>query len=251
MMNYQTLYNEIVRRGVHPALGSGSKLNHNIEQNPHEAAVFFEAMLDLGVTSALELGTGAHGGLARFMVEFLGWQVVSVDKNSPWGYPDKGLFIQTDTVNARDNFTEGQFDLVFIDADHAYGSAQWDYLNYVFVARKAIAFHDIAGLRDCEGVARLWGELHERPGKYEVIENSPQAAGIGWLVLDEYAPPHTQWHEHDNHEVPKSLVFSLDETREDFNHLPDVGKEVHHAPIESVDSPQTPKGKRRSAKGGD
>lgn len=182
---YQQLYNLIKEAGVHPALGDYGA-GWSIEQNSHELAVFLHAMQTLGVRSCLELGTGAYGGLARFMIERLQWQVWSVDKNAPYYYPGAGVFTQLTTEEARKYFHTDQFDLVFIDADHAFMSVDKDYNAYKDVARLAIGFHDIAGLRDCEGSKQWWGTFwREFKGAYEVIENSSQAAGIGWIVKAE------------------------------------------------------------------
>ena len=210
---YQQLYTAIKEAGVHPALGEYGA-GWSIEQNPHELAVFLHAMQTLGVRSCLELGTGAYGGLARFMIERMNWQVWSVDKNAPHYYPGAGVFTQLTTEEARKHFHIDQFDLVFIDADHSFDAVKIDYAVYGDVARLAVGFHDIAGLRDCEGSKRFWdaisrsiirlrGEwVHEayldngKPiprqygapiysGFYEVIENSPQKAGIGWIVKSE------------------------------------------------------------------
>jgi predicted O-methyltransferase YrrM len=50
---------------------------------------------------------------------------------------------------------EGPFDLVLIDGGHSYDTVRSDWLYYGPMARKAVAFHDIAQ----PGVARMWREI--------------------------------------------------------------------------------------------
>lgn len=150
----------IARLGVHEQLGP-TGAGWGIEQNPEELAAFIAAMQALGVQTVLELGTGYKSGLARFMTEHLGWEVVSVDRNPPSTFAPGATFIQASTKDAleRLDFMEGRrFDLVIIDADHAYEAVKADHALYDPLAAKAVMFHDIAGLRACEGAARYWTE---------------------------------------------------------------------------------------------
>lgn len=179
----------IEQLGVHEQLGPTGQ-GWGIEQNAEELAVFVAAMQALGVQTVLELGTGPQAGLARFMTQRLGWSVVSIDRNGPFTPVPGVTLIIADTAEAIDrlDFMEGQkFDLVIIDADHKYQAIKRDYGLYNPLAAKAVMFHDIAGLRACEGVAKFWQEISRvksgnlRKGCYEAIVEGPQRAGIGWI----------------------------------------------------------------------
>jgi hypothetical protein len=68
---------------------------------------------------------------------------------------------------------------------------------YGVYALKAVAFHDICGLRGCEGAKEYW--LYEaygpkdsnsrklKYGYHEAIDGSDNRVGIGWYVLSEIA----------------------------------------------------------------
>lgn len=189
-MNYDQLKAEIERYGVHAVFGGTGELNAGIEQSPSELATFLVAMQELGVHSILEIGTGYRGGLSRFLVDVMGWHVTTVDiENYGHVYPGVHYVIMPwQPPYTRTNTLE-IFDLVLIDANHTYESVKADWTHYAPFASKVIALHDIAGLRDCEGVAQFWYELayqgddtlHE--GFYEAIEDSDQRGGIGWQVI--------------------------------------------------------------------
>ncbi|HEX9640579.1 MAG TPA: class I SAM-dependent methyltransferase [Candidatus Krumholzibacteria bacterium] len=53
----------------------------------------------------------------------------------------------------------GKIDLVFIDADHSYGSVRADYERERKQAHRFLAFHDIKNTRQAPGVVRLWNEI--------------------------------------------------------------------------------------------
>jgi hypothetical protein len=79
---------------------------------------------------------------------------------------------------------------VLLDADHSYDGVKDQHVFYAPYATKVLAFHDIAGLRDCEGVAEYWDEVAcagktLKPGYYEIIADSDQRGGIGYVVLAE------------------------------------------------------------------
>ena len=74
-------------------------------------------------------------------------------------------------------------DLILIDGDHSYLGVKSDYLNYKGLC-KYMAFHDILGQRDCEGVSQFWNEIRN---EYEFIEfidpNRDIASGIGIIKI--------------------------------------------------------------------
>lgn len=190
-MNYDPLKSAIERCGVHAVFGEPGE-GWAIEQNPHELATFLVAMQALGVHSVLEIGTGYRGGLSRFLAAELGWEVTTVDiENYGHAFPGVHYLIYATARPKFEDWDGGDisYDLILIDANHTYESVKADWMYYAPFASKAIALHDIAGLRDCEGVAQFWYELayqgddglHE--GYAEAIADNDQRGGIGWQVL--------------------------------------------------------------------
>lgn len=200
MKTYDKLKALIEQRGVHEVFGAYGQ-GFGIEQNADELARFLVHMQELGVESVLEIGTGWRAGLARFLHDDMGWEVVSVDIHD-YGHQHGGVTFVTGLESV-----EGRFDLVLIDGDHSYDAVKRDHEVWGLHANKVIAFHDIAGLRDCEGVLEYWSEIayHRTPdeeaprghvyerrhGFYEIVENTPARGGIGYVVLAEVAeePP--------------------------------------------------------------
>lgn len=202
MKDYATLKALIEQRGVHEQLGPTGE-GVAIEQNPHELATFLVRMQELGVQSVLEIGTGYKAGLARFLAHEMGCRVTTVDVRD-YGHTFEGIeFVILDDIghwvfpwgngHARHSIASVQrnkrFDLVFIDGNHSYESVSYDYLNYNLCATKAIAFHDIEGLRECQGARRFWWEikvkhsLDDNVKMWWSIDDTPQCAGIGWIEL--------------------------------------------------------------------
>lgn len=183
-MNYDELRAIIERAGVHPLLGPEGA-GYGIEQNPHELATFLAALPD-DIHTVLEIGTGHKAGLARFMREVMMWRVTCVDRNAPVNLPIGVRFFCANSADAVE-LVRGEYDLVIIDASHDYESASRDYANYAPMGR-IVMLHDIAGLRDCEGVEKFWNEIAYKKagtlkkGYYEVKDKGPQRAGIGWVV---------------------------------------------------------------------
>jgi hypothetical protein len=181
MKSYDELKSLIEKRGVHDVFGDYGE-GWFIEQNPHELATFLVAMQELGVQSVLEIGTGWRAGLARFLANDMGWKVVSMDKNQPVSPAPNVQFFMGRSEILRPLFDGQTFDLVIIDADHSYEAVKRDHEMYAELATKAIMFHDIAGLRDCEGVARYWSEINRGYSfVHEIIAEGDQRGGIGWI----------------------------------------------------------------------
>lgn|SRR5574341_270854 len=182
-MDYNQYRAVIELLGVHPALGPVGQ-GMNIEQNPHELAVFLSSISP--VETVLELGTGYRAGLAHFMTENLKWQVTTVDQHLPQTPAPLALQIVLTTEEALPILKEASYDLVIIDADHTYEAIKRDYEWYADKGR-IVMLHDIAGLRDCDGVAQFWREISRtkagklRKGFHEVIAEDEYRAGIGWI----------------------------------------------------------------------
>lgn len=193
-MTIEALQTLIEQCGVHPAVGLEAG-GWGIEQNAWELARFLYAMQELGVSSVLEIGTGAQAGLSRFMHEHMHWHVTTVDKNGHYGdYPGIEFVVSEE----RRDFGDRTFDLVIIDGDHAYESVKADHEWYGKYATKAMMFHDIAGLRDCEGAKRYWLQLVGTNAEYTkesinvkveglyniIIAVGEQRCGIGWYDVE-------------------------------------------------------------------
>jgi hypothetical protein len=81
----------------------------------------------------------------------------------------------------------GPFDAVLIDADHSYHAAKRDWENYGPMARRMVAFHDIAEDHVTRKghpveVARLWREIKEKGDPREFIASGSKM-GIGALIV--------------------------------------------------------------------
>lgn len=193
MRTYDELYALIAQRGVHTVFGAAGE-GWFIEQNPAELAQFLVQMQQIGVESVLEIGTGWKAGLARFLHDDMGWRVTSVDIEN-YGHAFDGITFISDTIAGFEYpvFAE-LFDLVLIDGDHSYDAVHFDHDYYHKYAEKVIAFHDIAGLRDCEGVRDYWNDIAFedgalKAGYHEIIAEGDQRGGIGYIVLSELQAP--------------------------------------------------------------
>lgn len=183
----------VAKAGVRVWSDPPLKVGFDMQQVPGEAGVFLAAMQAANVQTVLEVGTGESGGFARFMVEVLGWNVVSLDLNKPTpnggaAWPDGWAFVQGDTrtlpLKSIPTPDGGLFDLVFIDGDHSYDGVKNDYERFAHLGR-IVGFHDVApdswfteGVDYWREISRVNGVLRE--GWHEII--LPQSrAGIGWV----------------------------------------------------------------------
>lgn len=193
MKTYDELLALITQRGVHEVFGPYGE-GYGIEQNADELAQFLVHIQTLGVSSVLEIGTGWKAGLARFLADDMGWTVTSVDIHD-YGHQFGGItFLPMLDIAGPLNHWEGslQADLLIIDGDHSYEAVKADYEWYATWAEKVVMFHDIAGLRDCEGVEKYWIEIafdkmsNLKPGYYELLAlDEATRGGIGYIVLAE------------------------------------------------------------------
>lgn len=162
------------------------KHGFDIQQTPSELAPFLAECQARGVKRVLEIGTGESAGLARFMVEVLGWEVVSVDPAVPSVKP-AGSWTHIQATSDEYEAPQDTFDMVFIDGDHSYEQAKRDWERFKNAA-PIVGFHDIA--LDgwwAEGSAKVWAEVSRtqggklRKGFAERIEPMSKQ-GLGWYI---------------------------------------------------------------------
>lgn len=180
---YEELKTLIENLGVHEQLGPLGA-GWGIEHNPHELATLLAALPD--VHTVLEIGTGYKAGLSRLMTHHFSWEVVTVDVNRPAVPAPLARQVIGKSIDVTGK-VYGKYDLVIIDGDHSYDAVKQDSMLYASMG-KVVAYHDIAGLRACEGAARYWKEISRtkggklRKGYHECIDDGDTRAGIGWVV---------------------------------------------------------------------
>ena len=185
-------------------------------QDRAEISVLADIFRAEGVSSFLEIGSN-HGGSLYTLSQVLpaGARVVAVDlpEEANKSFPARraslhdvafdlsvrsGLDVHIiygdstapDTVAKVEIFAP--FDAVFIDADHSLPAVTRDWENYGRIARKIVAFHDIAWARGpsytAKGieVPKLWNQLKENY-RHREIKLCPTKTnnGIGILWIKE------------------------------------------------------------------
>jgi len=167
----------ITKYPIHWALGGTAQVS--LEQNPNELLKFCHWLERHKIKSILEIGAGC-GYFNIFM-------------NREMGIPTKSISIHMiegiDMIWGRSQDQPiidsiGNYDLVFVDGDHAYEMVSSDFFNYKDKC-KYMAFHDILGLRGCEGVRMFWNDLHDQWDEiWEFIDDDLTiASGIGVIKL--------------------------------------------------------------------
>lgn len=168
---------EELRPKTHVVLG-GDATDGGIEQNAYELLKFTEFIREKKIQTYLEIGL-AQGLTAGYMQD-LGLDVTGITIDPYLLQREDFAVIIGDSHDPETvaKVADRRFDLVFIDGDHSYESVKQDYENYGKLG-KFVAFHDIAGLRNCEGVKRFWGELQGQ--KLEFVAEGETRSGIGVL----------------------------------------------------------------------
>lgn len=172
--------NKINKYSLHWALG-GDDLGGGLCQNAYELMYLCRFIIDNNIKSYTEVGI-ENGLMLKFMTQDMNITGYGIDiayKNS-----HNGLNIIYGKSNDQSIIKIApNTDLYFIDADHSYDSVKQDYINYKSKC-KWMAFHDILGLRNCEGVYKFWNEIKDDFCYWEFIDpNINIASGIGIIKI--------------------------------------------------------------------
>lgn len=161
------LQKKIRDRGILPALVPGKPWagGYAIEQSDRELAEFCLWLGSFSIRSYVELGVSS-GGLFRFMQETFNFEkALGIDLRVPPSLklPPSARIVVGDLRNPESiqELRGLKADLVFVDADHSYDSIVRDTKTALGLTQKVIAFHDVAGLRECEGAKKHWSEVKE------------------------------------------------------------------------------------------
>ena len=178
----KTYYGRIDKYTLHHALG-GTDTKGGLEQNREELNQLCEFIELNEIKTYLEIGCAA-GQLLRFMRDEMELQVCGItpeERSSHHDLPIIHAKSQDPEIIKAIGETEIK-DLIFVDGDHSYEAVRADYLNYKDKC-KFMAFHDIAGLRDCEGVRKLWKEIKDGYEHLEFFGKPDVMSGIGIINI--------------------------------------------------------------------
>lgn len=160
----------------HWALG-GKDMTGGIEQNPQELSELLDFIDEHHIKTFFEIGM-AQGKLNKFMQDY-GLKCYGVSPNKIEGVDHIiGKSQDKDVIKK-----VGFYDMIFVDGDHSFDAVEKDWRNYLGKC-KYMAFHDICGLRDCQGVQELWFLIN---GLYKSwtfkADNKEQRSGIGVIKV--------------------------------------------------------------------
>ena len=183
-------FNELIKhQNFHPALG-GATWEKCIEQNADELFALCSFIRDNKIETYFEIGL-SQGGLYRFMQSEMKLKCygVTLDPTSLheglfniiYGRSQDFLVLKSVAAHVE---SVGKFGLIFVDAAHDYDSVRLDYENYKDKC-KFMAFHDILGLRNCEGSKKHWNEIKGDKYIEFICQNESIASGIGILKMCE------------------------------------------------------------------
>jgi cephalosporin hydroxylase len=153
-----------------------------VAQNMEEFNEFIIFLKKRNIKNVLEIGT-YKGGTAFLFKKLLNANVTTIDiKNLlPIKIALKLKGIRAIQSNSHNKETlekvKGNYDLLFIDGDHAYESVKKDFEMYSPLVRKGgiIAFHDIFINHD---VNIFWNEIKRNHNYLEIKNNKPLGIGV-------------------------------------------------------------------------
>ena len=165
---------------VHSMLG-GKVYMAGMQQNPRELNYFLNFLVDKNIKSYVEIGLG-QGYLLRFITEELKLTTTGIEIHQD----EKHFGLNIIYGSSDDPSTIAQApeaDLYFIDGDHSYSMVSKDFFNYKDKCTY-MAFHDVLGMRNCEGVGAFWKELKSIYTYWEFLEeDTGLGSGIGVIKL--------------------------------------------------------------------
>jgi len=147
-------------------------------------------MLRKNIRSYLELGFYRGGLLSVLHENFRFERVAGCDAGSiqkerglSMSLPKEAKICWASTESPeyrRFRHAMGKVDLVFIDADHSYGSVRADYEREKKQPHRFLAFHDIHNRDKAPGVVRLWNEIGGKKKEiYVPRSDGREEMGIG------------------------------------------------------------------------
>ena len=186
-------------------------------QNTAELRGMIGTLLRLGTSSYLEIGTRYGGTFETVMMSLpLSTRGVAIDfPGGGFGDSESAPILLSTLARLRAHgrcvdcilgpsaspevvaraAQAGPYDVVFIDADHAYDAVKRDFELYAPMARRAVILHDIAapdGHTSKRGlpveVPRFWREIREQYEHEEIVapgvEDELGVMGVGILFLE-------------------------------------------------------------------
>lgn len=177
MKDYKLLIN---KWPLHWALG-GNDFTGGLEQNEYELIKLCEFIDNTGIKTYVEVGIAA-GFLLKFMQNDMGLSVFGIT------YEKRDTHIGIPVIYGKSQDLDiiqkaPVADMYFIDGDHSYECVKQDYENYKHNC-KYMAFHDILGLRSCDGVRILWEQLKNKYKYWEFCNSDHNiASGIGIIKI--------------------------------------------------------------------
>ena len=157
-----------------------------IYQTPSQFAKYLIYLSHQNINSYLEIGV-YQGGTFLFTFNYLsrftgGFTATALDITAKYMRNDIIPHIKL-TIGTSRMLKGNTYDLVFIDADHAYEAVKEDF-NNVGVFAKICAFHDINN-HQCPGSVKFWNEIKAKQGAIEFLTNSQNKCihGIGLIHM--------------------------------------------------------------------
>jgi hypothetical protein len=172
---------EIIKKWPRHIVLGGNDSTGGLEQNAYELEKLCEFIKNNNISTYTEIGIAA-GLLLRFMKDEMGLLTNGIT------YEFRDTHNELDVVYGKSQdpliISNAKFsDMYFIDGDHSYDAVKMDYENYKGLCNY-MAFHDILGLRNCEGVNKFWNEIKTSYEYIEFIDSDLSiASGIGIIKI--------------------------------------------------------------------